>query len=206
MSFASITVSCRCLDHTLALAVVMAVAGLAAGWIGRPVRIRPVFADTGAGGCDQAGGGGNVSSSTSCSFALGAFETNLLFAGSAASSRLCCSSVVDLVGLSSGTSAFSSDTVRLRREFCVTEAARVAGAGFCFSSWPAFALRVRALEICVIFLGDRGAWAAGTFARVCLVGRAAEAGFDVVDVDLRASGSWLASSFFVDRVLVTLFG
>lgn len=80
-------------------------------------------------------------------------------------------------GLRSGISAFSSETVRLRvaRVFWVMEAARVVLVVFAFSSSVGLEPLVRTLETCVIFLGDRGAWVVGVLARVCLVGRAANA-------------------------------
>jgi hypothetical protein len=55
-------------------------------------------------------------------------------------------------------SAFSSETARLRdvRDACAAGTGRVLCAGFAFSSSVTFAPLVRALETCVIFLGESG--------------------------------------------------
>jgi hypothetical protein len=104
------------------------------------------------------------------------------------------------------TSAFSSDTARLRvvRDCRVTVAARVLVAGFGFSSCAEFAPLVRTLETCVIFFGESGDCAAGVLARVCRAGFAANVG-----LVLATGASWVfcgSSVGFTVVVLVDRFG
>ena len=84
-------------------------------------------------------------------------------------------------GINSGIPAFSSETARFRdvRDVCVAGTGRVLRVGFTCSSSATFAPLVRALETCVIFLGESGDEATGALARVCLAGRAANVGFVV---------------------------